>query len=137
MSEVVILCRRYRSSISAQNYWQFADQDSTKERPEVVLPWCSTNSVSIDELYRKVKNVMPNVGECYADESIKDLSDVEFTQMMFLDGCFILQYIYCIVTGNIKQQQMKSHDRAFTRRNLFLLENQLPFEVLRELMRKM
>ncbi|KAF3657093.1 hypothetical protein FXO38_13860 [Capsicum annuum] len=93
--------------------------------------------VSIDELYRKVKNVMPNVGECYADESIKDLSDVEFTQMMFLDGCFILQYIYCIVTGNIKQQQMKSHDRAFTRRNLFLLENQLPFEVLRELMRKM
>ncbi|KAM3342203.1 hypothetical protein P3S68_027169 [Capsicum galapagoense] len=71
--------------------------------------------VSIDELYRKVKNVMPNVGECYADESIKDLSDVEFTQMMFLDGCFILQYIYCIVTGNIKQQQMKSHDRAFTR----------------------
>ncbi|PHT77751.1 hypothetical protein T459_15803 [Capsicum annuum] len=40
---------------------QFADQDSTKERPEGVLPWLLTNSVSIDELYKKVKNIMPNV----------------------------------------------------------------------------
>ncbi|KAF3641738.1 putative trans-resveratrol di-O-methyltransferase-like [Capsicum annuum] len=113
---------------------QFADQDSTKERPEGVLPWLSTNSVSIDELYEKVKNIMPNVRECYDDELIKKYSHEEFAQIMLLDGCFILQYFHCIVTGNYTELKMKSHDIAFIRRDLFLLENQLPFEVLQVLM---
>ncbi|CAN4118505.1 unnamed protein product [Withania somnifera] len=112
----------------------FADQDSTKERPEGVSPWRSTNSVSIYELYRKVKDIMPNVRKWYAEHLIKDYKPEEFTQMMFLDGCFILQYLHCIVTGNYKELKMKSHDIAFIRRDLFLLENQLPFEVLQELM---
>ncbi|CAN4109210.1 unnamed protein product [Withania somnifera] len=113
---------------------QFADQDSTTERPEGVLPWHSTRSVSIDELYRKVKNIMPIVRECYAEDLIKRYSDEDFAQMMFLDGCFILQYLHCIVTGNYKELKMKSHEIAFIRRDLFLLENQLPFEVLQVLM---
>ncbi|KAF3657089.1 hypothetical protein FXO38_13856 [Capsicum annuum] len=92
---------------------QFADQDCIKERPEGVLPWLSTNSVSIDELYKKVKNIMPNVRECNDDELIKKYSHEEFAQMMLLDGCFILQYFDCIVTGNYKELKMKSHDTAF------------------------
>ncbi|PHU13444.1 hypothetical protein BC332_14649 [Capsicum chinense] len=72
---------------------QFADQDSTKERPEGVLPWLLTNSVSIGELYKKVKNIMPNVKVCYDDELIKKCSHEEFAQMMLLDGCFILQSV--------------------------------------------
>ncbi|KAJ8534221.1 hypothetical protein K7X08_007545 [Anisodus acutangulus] len=87
---------------------QFADQDSNEPRPEGVLPWRSTNSVSIHELYRKVKNIVPNVRECSADELVKDYSDEEL--------------------------KMKSHDIAFIRRDLFLLENQLPLEVLQVLM---
>ncbi|KAM3342201.1 protein like [Capsicum galapagoense] len=113
---------------------QFADQDSTKERPEGVLKWLPTTSVSIDVLYKKVKNIMPNVRECYDDEVIKNYSHEELAQMMLLDGCFILQYFHCIVTGNYKELKMKSHDIAFIRRDLFLLENQLPFEVLQVLM---
>ncbi|XP_059295409.1 UPF0481 protein At3g47200-like [Lycium ferocissimum] len=112
---------------------EFADQDSKKTRPEGVLPWLPTDAVSIDKLYRRVKNIMPNVRECYADELIKDYSYEEFAQMMFLDGCFILQYLHCIVTGNYKELNMKSHDIAFIRHDLFVLENQLPFEVLQVL----
>ncbi|KAJ8570411.1 hypothetical protein K7X08_037383 [Anisodus acutangulus] len=117
--------------------YQFADQDSTKNRREGVLRWLSTNSVSIDDLYKKVKNIMPNVRECYADEFIKDYSDEEFAQMMFLDGCFILHYIHCLVTGNYKQLKMKSRDIGLIIHDLFLLENQLPFEVLQVLMSSM
>ncbi|XP_016544905.2 UPF0481 protein At3g47200-like [Capsicum annuum] len=113
---------------------QFADQDSTKERPEGVFKWLPTTSVSIDVLYKKVKNIMPSVRECYDDELIKEYSHEEFAQMMLLDGCFILQYFHCIVTGNSKELKMKSHDIAFIRRDLFLLENQLPLEVLQVLM---
>ncbi|PHT37250.1 Trans-resveratrol di-O-methyltransferase [Capsicum baccatum] len=54
--------------------------------------------------------------------------------MMLLDGCFILQYLHCIVTGNMKELKIKSHDIPLIRRDLFLLENQLPFEVLHVLM---
>ncbi|KAF3642441.1 putative trans-resveratrol di-O-methyltransferase-like [Capsicum annuum] len=77
---------------------------------------------------------MPYVRECYDDELIKEYSHEEFAQMMLLDGCFILQYFHCIVTCNYKELKMKSHDIAFILRNLFLLENQLPFEVLQVLM---
>ncbi|XP_060188256.1 UPF0481 protein At3g47200-like [Lycium barbarum] len=125
-----LLMEKYKELLAVQ----FADQDSTKPRLKGVLPWRSTNAVPIDELYRKVKNIMPNLRECYADELIKDYSYEEFAQMMFLDGCFILQYFHCIVTGNYKELKMKSHDIAFIRRDLFLLENQLPFEVLQVLM---
>ncbi|XP_009798517.2 UPF0481 protein At3g47200-like [Nicotiana sylvestris] len=113
---------------------EFADQESTEPKSAGVLSRLLTNSVSIDELYKKVKNIVPNVRECYALDLIKDYSNEEFAQMMFLDGCFILQYILCLVTGNYKQLQMKSHDIVFIRRDLFLLENQLPFEVLHVLM---
>ncbi|KAH0721297.1 hypothetical protein KY290_006219 [Solanum tuberosum] len=111
-----------------------AIQLTDEKRFEGDLSWLSTNSVSLDELYRKVKDIMPVVKECYAEESIKDYNDEEFAQMMFLDGCFIFQYLHCIVTSNYKELKMKSHDIAFTRRDLFLLENQLPFEVLDVLM---
>ncbi|XP_059298300.1 UPF0481 protein At3g47200-like [Lycium ferocissimum] len=113
---------------------EFADQDSNKPTPKGVSSWRATNSASIDELYGRVKNIMPNVRECYAEDSIKKYSYEKFTQMMFLDGCFILQYLHCIVTGNYKELKMKSHDIAFIRGDLFLLENQLPFEVLQVLM---
>lgn len=104
------------------------------EKREGVLQWLPTYSVFLEELYRKVKGIMPSVRECYAEDAIRAYSDVEFAQMMFLDGCFILQYLHCIVTGNYRELQMKSHDIAFIRRDLFLLENQLPFEVLDVLM---
>ncbi|XP_009793821.2 UPF0481 protein At3g47200-like [Nicotiana sylvestris] len=92
-------------------------------------------SVSIDALYTRVKDIVPSARDCYAEDITKYYSDVEFAKMMFLDGCFILQYIYCLVNSkSYKQLQMKSHDIAFIRRDLFLLENQLPFEVLHVLM---
>ncbi|KAM3288691.1 hypothetical protein P3S67_022121 [Capsicum chacoense] len=49
---------------------QVADQDSTKERREGILRWLPTNSVSIDELYEKVKNIMHNVRGYYDEELI-------------------------------------------------------------------
>ncbi|XP_015089409.1 UPF0481 protein At3g47200-like [Solanum pennellii] len=110
---------------------QFAVDQETREG---VLPWLLTNSVSLAELYRKVKDIIPVVKECYDEDSIKDYNDKELAHMMFLDGCFILEYLHCIVTGNYKELKMKSHDIAFIRRDLFLLENQLPFEVLDVLM---
>lgn len=121
------LMEKYKKLLATQ----FANEP---EKREGVLPWLLTNSVSLDELYRKVKDIMPSVRECYAEDTIIAYSDEEFAQMMLLDGCFILQYLHCIVTGNYRELKMKSHNIAFIRRDLFLLQNQLPFEVLDVLM---
>ena len=54
--------------------------------------------------------------------------------MMFLDGCFVLQFMYSTAKNNRGYMGMKSHTIAFVRRDMFLLENQLPFLVLKALM---
>ncbi|KAL7169160.1 hypothetical protein ACSBR2_034240 [Camellia fascicularis] len=59
-----------------------------------------------------------------------------FTRMLFLDGCFIIHYINICTKDKEEQDKMKmkSHDKACVQRDLFLLENQLPFIVLYALM---
>ncbi|KAI7996769.1 UPF0481 protein [Camellia lanceoleosa] len=96
----------------------------------------SCGSYSINDLYDKVADVAIEARNCYAEgTNIDDTNDTDFTRMMFLDGCFILQYIHYMTHKNEQaKMKMKNHDKAFVERDLFLLENQLPFKVLRALM---
>ncbi|KAF3442499.1 hypothetical protein FNV43_RR16415 [Rhamnella rubrinervis] len=81
----------------------------------------------------KFKNVAGEAKKYYDLESIPAIDDESFTKMMFLDGCFVLQYIYSSVYSK-QDMGMKIHHTAFVQRDLFLLENQLPYIVLQELM---
>ncbi|WCJ39258.1 hypothetical protein M5689_020258 [Euphorbia peplus] len=71
----------------------------------------------------------------YLDGSLSDnfASDEKFSKMMFLDGCFILHFISCFLAG--KWMGMKPHIVGLVIRDLFLLENQLPFSVLEALIK--
>ncbi|KAK9289718.1 hypothetical protein L1049_007877 [Liquidambar formosana] len=80
------------------------------------------------------QEVAGDARECYAEGATERFTDEAFTRMMFLDGCFILQFMYCIVNSKRETMKLKSYDVAFMQRDLFLLENQLPFLVLEELM---
>ncbi|KAK0589893.1 hypothetical protein LWI29_019809 [Acer saccharum] len=90
---------------------------------------------SYDLLYNKVKAIAGHARNCFSLDSSTEavLDEEKFTKMMFLDGCFILQFIRCVV-NNYKDLNMKHCLAAFVKRDLLLLENQLPFLVLRELM---
>ncbi|CAL5420719.1 unnamed protein product [Camellia sinensis] len=91
------------------------------------------SKTTVDELYEVVK-VVDEARKCYAEGLTERFNDEEFSQMMFLDGCFTLQYIYSIV--NESQRVLKIiHHAPLVRRDLFLLENQLPFIVLQVPMR--
>jgi hypothetical protein len=70
----------------------------------------------------------------YIEGESNQLKNEEFAQMMFFDGCFILQFLFCLLKQPEKLK-MSSHDVVSVARDLFLLENQLPFEVLNELTR--
>ncbi|KAG6745615.1 hypothetical protein POTOM_050113 [Populus tomentosa] len=87
--------------------------------------------VAAEEMYSKVKELVSDARKCYAEESTCQFNDEKFTQMMFLDGYFILQ----VVSDKLAKQNLRKEEVASVRRDLFLLENQLPFKVLIPLMR--
>uniref|UniRef100_A0A7N0VIZ6 Uncharacterized protein n=1 Tax=Kalanchoe fedtschenkoi TaxID=63787 RepID=A0A7N0VIZ6_KALFE len=83
----------------------------------------------IKELYAAVAAVAGEARKCYAAGATDAFDDVGFSKMMFLDGCFILQFMR-MITGEKIWNVMKGNDVAFAYRDLFLLENQVPFLVL-------
>ncbi|KAA8517208.1 hypothetical protein F0562_017540 [Nyssa sinensis] len=93
-----------------------------------------SSSASSDVLYRKVEEVANGARNCYVEDITKPFDDNAFTQMMFLDGCFILQFIYYVVHNRGSEMKMNSIDIVHVKRDLFLVENQLPFQVLEVLM---
>ncbi|KAL7161942.1 hypothetical protein ACSBR2_042423 [Camellia fascicularis] len=80
---------------------------------------------------RKMKESLDEVKKCYA-EDVGELNE----EMLVIDGCFILELLY-----KSKYKSYKSNDPIFgnilmptyIQHDLLLLENQLPFFVLKEL----
>ncbi|XP_043692950.1 UPF0481 protein At3g47200-like [Telopea speciosissima] len=81
----------------------------------------------------KFEEVAHKAKAFYDKTSTANLSNDQFTRMMFLDGCFVLHSIDCILNKSYNTR-MKTDQTAFVLRDLFLLENQLPFLVLEALM---
>ncbi|KAB5524142.1 hypothetical protein DKX38_021891 [Salix brachista] len=84
-----------------------------------------------EEMYSKVKELVSDARKCYAEESTRQFDDEKFTQMMFLDGYFIVQVVF----KQLQTQKLRKDEFASVTRDLFLLENQLPFQALIPLMR--
>ncbi|KAG6745613.1 hypothetical protein POTOM_050111 [Populus tomentosa] len=90
------------------------------------------SSEAAEEMYNKVKDLVSDARECYAEESTRQFNDEKFTQMLFLDGYFILHYF---LSNKLGKQKLRNEDVASVTRDLLLLENQVPFNVLIPLMR--
>jgi hypothetical protein len=80
-------------------------------------------------MYRGVEQVASRVRKYYIEDESSRLKNEEFAQMMFFDGCFILQFLFCLLKQPEKLK-MSSHDVVLVARDLFLLENQLPLKFL-------
>ncbi|XP_031128629.1 UPF0481 protein At3g47200-like [Ipomoea triloba] len=89
--------------------------------------------IDLDNVYDKVAEIAESARSCYAYGLTEQYDHTTFARMMFVDGCFVLQYIHSTVGGNTREMKMKSDDIAFVRGDLLLLENQLPFQVLQAL----
>ncbi|KAK9922267.1 hypothetical protein M0R45_030740 [Rubus argutus] len=72
--------------------------------------------------------------DCYDEESTKSYNDEALAQLFFLDGCSTLQFIYSLMHGELANFKIKRDQVAFAEQDLFLLENQLPYQVLKLLM---
>ncbi|KAK9290308.1 hypothetical protein L1049_008475 [Liquidambar formosana] len=88
----------------------------------------------IDAWYDKIFAEINNLRGCYDEESTKNYDDETLTWMLFVDGCSVLRYIQCDVEVKLNDLKIQNHEIVFMRKDLFLLENQLPFQVLKLLM---
>jgi hypothetical protein len=64
----------------------------------------------------------------------KKYEDEYLARMQFVDGCAVLQFIYHGIEDKLKDVKMKNDQSRFWMDDLFLLENQLPYQLLEDLM---
>uniref|UniRef100_A0A6N2N881 Uncharacterized protein n=1 Tax=Salix viminalis TaxID=40686 RepID=A0A6N2N881_SALVM len=105
-----------------------------KFKVNMVRTFVQQSNKHIDEFYKTVVDVAEEARRCYVEDGSVELDDMtEFTKMMFLDGFFVIQFMHCLLYDH-ENLKMTSHVAALVARDILLLENQLPFLVLRPLM---
>ncbi|KAM3738815.1 hypothetical protein ACB098_09G159500 [Castanea mollissima] len=88
----------------------------------------------INDLYKKIGEKIKELKECFEKEVIEGYKDEDLIWLLLVDGCAILQYIDCGANNNFEGLKIKPDSIAFTKQDLFLLENQLPYRLLNWLM---
>ncbi|WVZ95326.1 hypothetical protein U9M48_041108 [Paspalum notatum var. saurae] len=108
-------------------------QEMEEAKHFAVNKLCSSSRRSVEEVYAKILTITGDIRGCYDASVVGHLSDAELATMMFLDGCFLLWYME------------DSHDDVLLRgcnissgpsilKDIFMLENQIPWLVLEDLM---
>lgn len=103
---------------------------------ELVAKFIQDSGHESDEaLYGKIEENLRELRKCFHAEVIEKHDDETLGWMLFLDGCFALQFINSYARGELKRLfKIKNAQIAFAQQDLFLLENQIPFLVLKLLM---
>ncbi|XP_068307224.1 UPF0481 protein At3g47200-like [Pyrus communis] len=91
-------------------------------------------SQTVEALHQKVEENIKELRECYAKEATQHCDDETLAWMLFLDGCSTLQFIQSFVKEKLEELSIKRDQMAFAQQDLFLLENQVPYQVLELLM---
>ncbi|KAM0046876.1 hypothetical protein Hdeb2414_s0009g00321731 [Helianthus debilis subsp. tardiflorus] len=107
-------------------------------KPVFTMKLLSDNKESLRSLYKKLGDpeMVKQLRSFYEENLTTMLSNKEFTKMMMQDSCFILYYIQYIFCGKPEDlPELKSHQVVFVHQDLFLMENQIPFKVLNEVMK--
>jgi hypothetical protein len=93
---------------------------------------CRSSGHSTAEVYGKVLSVAGAARGCYDtdDPAVMRVSNAyDFATMMFLDGCFLLQYMVAGGTNEMIRRQIMSMGTSI-QKDIVLLENQIPWVVL-------
>ncbi|XP_059462812.1 UPF0481 protein At3g47200-like [Corylus avellana] len=103
------------------------------EKYKLRLAYEFVHGKSINLLY-EVEKEIKQLRECFEEEVIEKYDDEALAWILFVDGCAILQYILCATNDQFKELNIKTDSVAFAHQDLFLLENQVPYRLLKLLM---
>jgi hypothetical protein len=89
-------------------------------------------------LYAEIERKIEELREYFDDEEeevTKKYCDECLARMLFVDGCAVLQFMhYVFDEKKLKDVKIKDDQAAFWCQDLLLLENQLPYQLLEDLM---
>ncbi|KAK6933942.1 Protein of unknown function DUF247, plant [Dillenia turbinata] len=109
-------------------------------KPEIARRFTFPSKRSFDDIIQdqRFQRILSEAKDYYSEAPVSNENNGtdDFAKMMFLDGCFVLHLIHCIMKKKHENEDrvLKNHQVAFAVRDLFLLENQLPFIVLQAIM---
>ncbi|CAK7342744.1 unnamed protein product [Dovyalis caffra] len=119
-------------SIGPYHHGKLPDyQEMENSKVTMARQFVQQSGKHIEDIYKKVVDLAEQARRCYAEDESFKLD--EFTRMMFLDGCFLIQFMHCLLDDH-ESLKMTSHAAAMVTRDVLLLENQLPFLFLKSLM---
>ncbi|TXG70281.1 hypothetical protein EZV62_005216 [Acer yangbiense] len=114
------------------------DKLSLAERHKLKLAelFITENGVDVIGLHSKIQTKIVRLKQCYAEEDVKrvNISDENLAEMLLIDGFALLHYICYASLGNLNDLKNIGMDMEAFSQDLFLLENQLPDEVLDDIM---
>ncbi|KAJ9682628.1 hypothetical protein PVL29_018533 [Vitis rotundifolia] len=103
-------------------------------KPRYAQKFLADSDQRVEALYTKIGSNIEELRKCYDWSSTKKYDDEELAWVMLLDGCFLLDFIRRVVTGKWSECRgfnVKYRFINFMDQDLFMLENQLPFGVLK------
>ncbi|KAE8098679.1 hypothetical protein FH972_016723 [Carpinus fangiana] len=119
--------------------YQLGETYKRKLAYEFVKGFSCNNGYTLDDdindLYGKIKKEITLLRGCFEEEVTKNYDDEVLAWILFVDGCAILQYIFCAANSKFEELNIKNDSVAFAQQDLFLLENQVPYRLLKLLMR--
>ncbi|GAA0183777.1 hypothetical protein LIER_31131 [Lithospermum erythrorhizon] len=130
-------------SLGPYHHGKLELQLAQRYKSTAVQLFVSRSGQTIEFFQNKILEVIDDVRSCYFEGSTDNFSDSELAEMMLQDSCFLLNYIeLCKGSDDIRKTRiytsMINHlDRLtlnLTLRDLFLLENQIPYSILTLLM---
>ena len=124
-------------SLGPIHYGKKNYQLAEKHKLVLTSEFIKDSGKTMQEVYKKVEENIKELRECFEEEVTKDYDDEALAWLLFVDGCAILQYIYCAtdpLNKKFKELSIKHDSVAFGHQDLFLLENQLPYRLLEWLM---
>lgn len=113
-------------------------QATQKHKDRLLIKFLERHEVDLDHCIKTMADLEQKARDCYAEfDDIKKIQSCEFVEMMLLDGCFILELFHSFHTGS---SSYSKSDPLFSdpvmsciRRDLLLLENQIPLSILEQL----
>ncbi|KAM1306752.1 hypothetical protein ACFX2H_009097 [Malus domestica] len=94
----------------------------------------SDQTTNAETLLKKVGDKINDLRECYDEKATKDYDDEALAWMLFVDGCSTLEFMYKY--EKLEEFKIKRDQVAFAEQDMLLLENQLPYRLLKWLIKK-
>ncbi|CAN6198187.1 unnamed protein product [Urochloa humidicola] len=105
-------------------------QDMEEVKHAAAHRFCGDADRPAKEVYERILSLAGDARHCYAtdDPAVARLSDAELAAMLFLDGCFLLQYMANSEDAMFASCNLSSGQAIL--KDMMLLENQIPWLVL-------